>query len=801
MVSPTRASEPVSGAEIRPPAAGGVRTARRDRKAGRRGVLLPSLAAAAMLTAGASALLCGCTNKAAKEHSAPITTDIVDLLPFTESPQDTVFIDFGTELGNRYLASGWSLQPPPSTATPPRSVAYLRQRRGRLFFHIAEPGSRAMALRCAAFAGERPGITAVFRLNGSHLGRRAFTRRMTRASVDLPVAAQRQGRNEIAVWTSTRPAAAAGVSTRPSAARTVLACDAMWIRAGDPSHLSARFLPGTRGMPLLLIPPGEFAEFYLQLRAGDRLALAGLNPSPNGLIRVEESRNGRPRETIYEGTVGANKADLALPGSPGDIAAVRVAAAGRETLRLERFLLQRRVSVPAPPARQDGNPGQRTNVILYVVDTLRADHLGCYGYHEGTSPRIDEFARSAVLFKDAQAQAPWTRPAVASLLTGVLPQRHGAVTLRAALATRMPTLAELLHRHGYATAAFVSNVNVSPQWGFGRGFDRYEYFEEDTKSRRMHQPAGTLHRAGLDWIRTVGPRPFFLYVHATDPHAPYVPEARYRSRFERRELRPPGLRLDRPLQGIQRNKHSGKQPTANDAAWLASLYDAEIAEFDSAFGKFLNALGAAGVLDQTLFVFVADHGEEFLDHGGLAHGKTLYSAQLHTPLIMRFPEAAGAGRRVDSLVSHVDMLPTVLDYLGIPVPGDVDGISLLPDIRGTASGREASVVLSQTSWGRREMSAVIAPGWKVILDQGRNPRHRGRTAPRPEVVGAYNRLTDRRENTHAPVPPYLAQFARQVLAASAGWQDAVLDGEPPPRQAVLTAETQEKLRALGYMGD
>jgi arylsulfatase A-like enzyme len=344
------------------------------------------------------------------------------------------------------------------------------------------------------------------------------------------------------------------------------------------------------------------------------------------------------------------------------------------------------------------------------------------------------------------------------------------------------TLAETLSEHGYRTGAFVTNINVAPQWGFQRGFDVYRYLAEDERSPTVHVGADVVNAQALDWLSAASDRPYFLYVHATDPHAPYRPPSPWAERFVDPDNDVPPARIDTLLGAIREH---GVQPTADEVRALMARYDGEIAFTDGQFGRFVTELRRRGLLERTLIVLVADHGEEFGDHGGFEHGRTLYEEMLHVPLIVRLPNPEGAGRRVAESVRQIDIAPTVLEYVGAQVPADLPGRSLLGALTGVAP--PSVDALADTSLGRQRVAAVMTGDWKVIDEKV------GSSAK----TQVYNISQDEREREDlAEQHPVLVGYARQALAAS------VAGGSAPPAdnavEPVVDPAILERLRALGY---
>lgn len=315
-------------------------------------------------------------------------------------------------------------------------------------------------------------------------------------------------------------------------------------------------------------------------------------------------------------------------------------------------------------------------VIVYLVDTLRADHTTPYGYSRDTTPMLADFARDAVLFETAIAQASWTKPSVASLLTSLLPGRHRAVQLRDPLDLGHVTAAEMLSTKGYATGAAIANsVIYAPGGNFEQGFDFFAGLHgEGNRPSKLVEAARVVDTA-LSWIDSRRGLPTFLYVHTMDPHVPYAPPPPFDRKFE-----------PHPTDGhpAADPRTDYKEPLDRDR--LVAQYDGDIAYGDQEFGRFVRELKARGLYDQALFVFLADHGEEFEDHGKWLHGRSVFDELVRIPLLVKFPGGRGGGTRVRQMVQAVDVLPTILANEGLPVPTPpvVAGRPLQPVIAGGA---------------------------------------------------------------------------------------------------------------------
>jgi arylsulfatase A-like enzyme len=315
-------------------------------------------------------------------------------------------------------------------------------------------------------------------------------------------------------------------------------------------------------------------------------------------------------------------------------------------------------------------------VIVYLVDTLRADHTTPYGYARNTTPHLLSFSKDAVVFDQAISHASWTKPSVASLFTSQLPGRHRAVQLRDSLDLGHATLAEMLQLRGFSTGAAIANsVIYSTGTNFEQGFDFYAGLHgEGNRPSKLVEAAGVVDEA-LRFLEARRGFPTFLYVHTMDPHVPYQPPAPFDRMFE------PHPTPDHPAVDP---RYDFKEPKDRDR--LMAQYDGDIAYGDQEFGRFVKTLKERGVYDRALIVFVADHGEEFEDHGKWLHGRSVFDELIRVPLIVKFPKGQGAGQRLAHQVQTVDILPTVLEAAGLPVPAPpiISGRPLQAVLKGGA---------------------------------------------------------------------------------------------------------------------
>ena len=436
-------------------------------------------------------------------------------------------------------------------------------------------------------------------------------------------------------------------------------------------------------------------------------------------------------------------------------------------------------------------------VILISIDTLRADHLGCYGYGKDTTPHADALAADGALFTDAYAPSSWTLPSHVSLLTSLSCFRHGVNLETDRMEETRPTLADVLRADGFLCAAVTGGGFLSPVFGFSKGFDVYKQAET---SLWTSDAAGQVSAAAADWIEANKDRDFFLFIHTYQPYDPYIPPAPYDTKFQEA---PTSLKM------INLGGHLGgprgifKPLPEVERRAIVGLYDGEVGYTDAVLVGALTAkLKALGIYDDTLIVLTSDHGEEFYEHGNWLHGHSLYDESLKVPLIVKFPGSKYRRKRIGSFVRLVDVMPTVMEAFGIKVGElDLDGRGLLNVLRGREKKDRA--VLAYLAGGVLNNSvpartALTDGRTKVILNRPYDASAAGFFLfPPPAVpeVEAYDLAADSGEKTD--VAARKAQAAGRLVALM-----RKLESEGRTRTGQKTeidAETEEKLRALGYI--
>ena len=320
-------------------------------------------------------------------------------------------------------------------------------------------------------------------------------------------------------------------------------------------------------------------------------------------------------------------------------------------------------------------------VIVYLVDSVRADHTTPYGYQRDTTPELLAFSRDSVVFERAIAPSGWTKPSVASIFTSQLPGRHGVMQLPDRLGEHHVTLAEMLKARGYSTGAVVANPTVySPRSGFDQGFDLFAGVRGPRGRRSKVVKAARVVDTALRFIDARRGLPTFLYVHTMDAHVPYVPSEPFDRLFG------PAPTADRPASDPRLHYQ-----TPEDLDRVIAQYDGCIAYGDREFGRFVSELEARGLYDRALIIFLADHGEEFLDHGRWTHSKSVFDELVRVPLVVKRPGRRDAGRRVSEQVQLVDLLPSILEneQLPVPSPPDIAGRPLITALDPGAAERLA----------------------------------------------------------------------------------------------------------------
>ncbi|MEM8995334.1 MAG: sulfatase [Acidobacteriota bacterium] len=730
------------------------------------------------------ALLTGCGEKSSE--GPPPLVDLVAFFADSEVQLPTTEIRFGDPQARRQMVSGF--HPARRKLQSERFAAWTVASGAEVEFFVDTPQPLEMKFRCAPVPREGEALPTVTLSVG---GRTVFEQQLERGfkvhTVEIPAAALVQGENRLTI---DHPRVAP--EARRAGRDTRVIWD--WMRFDQAPSTPPRAEAEEK---TLRVSTGSRVDYFLDLPANARLDVERVvTRSHDGPFRVRwEPLQGPP---IEQDLVRSERARVALTGAEPASGRLSLSAPASEPVDEPA---QGGVILVAPTIALDGaadadsataatRPGaateDRPHLVVYLIDTLRADHLGAYGYPRDTSPHIDRFAaEEAVLFENAQAQTSWTRAAVASILTGLWSQLHGALDDPDMLAEELVTLPERLQEAGYLTAGFVSNGNAAENFGFAQGFEHFEYLNQLNDGQRLaraHQLNDAVY-AFLDAHKD-DPRPLFLWIHTIDPHAPYMAPEPFHSKFSNR----PRDLEDGSIKRLIAMQTDVEPVAQAEVDHLIDLYDAEIAANDAAFGDLLEQLRARGLYDRSAVAVLSDHGEEFFEHGGLQHGRTLHSDQLDTPLIMRVPGMAAGLRRTET-AEHVDLAPTLIELAGAAPLEQTQGQSLLPLMtEGEVAWDNRSVAYLQLR-GIRSASFLDEKGdFKAVIDYLDGAE---------SYPAMYNRRDDRVEanpldgDSESMRSRYLASRLRLQVAGA----QRLFDGGT----AELPEETIEQLRALGYI--
>lgn len=451
-----------------------------------------------------------------------------------------------------------------------------------------------------------------------------------------------------------------------------------------------------------------------------------------------------------------------------------------------------RVSLPFEVARQRSSRA-RPNVVLIVVDTLRADRLSCYGNERATSPTMDRLAREGLRCERAYSSAPWTIPGTASVLTGLTPPQHGLGDADSNyLSDRLDSLPRVFQREGFTTAAFTCNPLVDGSRNFDQGFERFANLPWATSPQV---------EAGIaDWIAKVGQERFFLYLHPTDPHAPYqaTPEALARQGVSAPDDIFPGQPRELVDQWYEGKIEDGAR-VERTCEYFSQVYEAEVDVVDQLVRRVLDELARAGLAERTILCITADHGEELLDHGLVGHFNQLYDESIHVPLILWGPGVA-AGQVLPFPLENRHVAPTLLQLAGISPPASMRGpnlaraedAALLADAGAFATSQKGRSV----DFARREsltlghMHTLLEGRWQLIHCPETEPPGQG-----------FDRLYDTQrdplgtEDLSPREPARVAAMRARIEA----WLESGRSTRPD--MVPTTAETRDLMRSIGYIGD
>jgi arylsulfatase A-like enzyme len=546
-------------------------------------------------------------------------------------------------------------------------------------------------------------------------------------------------------------------------------------------------------------------------------------------VGVARSGHGGPAASLLEHTVTtpyrweSRRVDLAAFSGQDVTLTLSVAAAETGAIGLWGAPVVRRRSLAPPVAEGVTSAFERVpqGVVVIWADTLRKDHLDAYGYGRETAPALRQFAREGVLFQHNTSQATWTKVSTPSMATSLYPSTHGVVDFNDRLPAAATTLAEVYRAAGYATVGYASNLFTGQFTNLHQGFE-----EQHEDGSLPNQGSSKTAREYVDrfttWLEAHREIPFFAFLHLYDPHDPFEPGRPYDSLWADPAKRDEHYRnldavrkvISDPLMRLfgmptrEELVNASVDPdgyVAHDVGW----YDGSIRGLDTEIARLMERLRTLGLDERTLVVFVADHGEEFLDHGRTFHGQTVYGELTQVPLMMRWPGGLPANRVVEDVVQTIDVMPTLLSISGLPTPAEAQGQSMVPLLDpnagngGTSSAWQPRPAISEKALTDpnkgaappphdTEAFAIVDGGWKLV-------HHTTRPRGGPEFE-----LFDFAKDplNLANVADAHPEIVQRLAKALAGWRHMATTARlKPDAEATkgLTQEQLQRLRSLGYI--
>ena len=713
-------------------------------------------------------------------------SDLMALRHVAEVDDGGWYIDFGTPAQSKYTVGDWRSGWLGKGVDGDTTYAHVGMR-GRVYFGADRAESLVARVRLRAHGTQAltPYLNNT-QLKSIHLGK---GQGFADYDIELPSESVKAGENYLLLtFGGTVPIDGQDVS---------VAVDSIWIRSGSETSKTARAPAygslvanvrlGEDERQAIALSRESTLRYYLPIPADGSLGFGvGVEGEGDAPFTIEVTPDGRPTAAVLTGTASGAWTDhkVDLSAYSGETVRIDFRAKGQGAGRLAWHAP--RILVPTSPER---NTHHAKSVVLLVIDTLRADKLRPFNAKTRVeTPAIDRFAAEGVVFDLAQSPENWTKPAVASILTGLHPQTHQQKTGEAALPSSAELLSEHLQDEGFATGSFIANGYVSDRFGFDQGWDDYtNYIREggSTEAKDVFENAG-------NWIEAHKGERFFAYIQTIDPHVPYDPPNEYLQMYDPAEytgqVKP---RMTGDL--LEKAKRNPPQVVfdARDKRRLEALHDGEITQHDRYFGAFLERLSELGLSDDTLIVVTSDHGEEFNDHGSWGHGHSVYQELLHVPLMFRLPNRLPAGTRVGDAVSTLDISATVTELLGVPGMAQNEGHTLVGLMFGEAPS-QPPVAFSDFQDDRR----VITTGrWKFIV--------RGNL-----TSTMFDLVADPREQRQmdASASPIGWRYSRMLLGQFLGatnrgdWLSAEQKGgtQLQREDAEMDDTIRDQLRALGY---
>lgn len=678
-------------------------------------------------------------------------------------------VDLGAPSGHQHTLGGWRTRTGDARELDGASAAVVRDVTGFVLLPIESASRCALSIRARGFGARQLTLYVDDRTIGQVELATDGSWSVARAAIPSELCTP--GEHELRVRVPTTGSA-------PGLPRAGVALD--WIRLGEEGDPHAEVPPPA---PAALATAGEDAA--LRIPSGWSLAYA-LGVPEGARLRGVARGDGRLTITVERDGAAARELaaiDASAEGAPFDLDLAQLAPhVARITLAARGEVTVVRPAVVTLDATDARSIPRVRNVLVYLTDTLRADHLRPYAPETRVqTPGLSAWAERAATLLAGHSQENWTKPSVATLLSGLFPWEHHATTEDAEVPGSVELLSERLRGEGFHTGAFVANGFVSDRFGFQQGWSTFRNYVREGRRNQARFVAADV----IAWLEArPADRPFFLYVHTVDPHVPYTPPADDLRLYDPDEYAGV-VDFGRDRELLEKIKAGRIRVNDRDRFRLEALYDGEITYHDRHFASVIEALERRGLADETIVVFTADHGEEFFDHGSVGHGHSVWEELIRVPLIVRWPGLTDGPVRIEEAVGLVDVMPTLLEALGLPVPAELSGRSIAPLLaRASEDAPRPTITGFMNGW-----RTVVVGRYKLIQ----------RTASRWQL---YDLAEDPREQRDlAPERPIAVRYLRGLLGlAIAEVERPSASREHEAARTTIDPTLRAQLEALGYAG-
>jgi len=631
---------------------------------------------------------------------------LVDRLSTATLRQSGVFIDFGTTDYFKYTLGKWRTGWGKNLVKDGVSFSQAVGPTSRIYFPWYGKGDAVMNLRLAS---QKAALVSVY-INNKPLSKIDFTTKdWSTYTLTIPKSMLQGGDNYLLLRWGNDSLAAAD--------------DAAWVdylhlvEAGEPSDAAPLPTQGSisvmadldeneKQVPALALYPGFTLSYHLEIpdAAGKPEIGFYVRTQKTGQPQPPKSQGAKPSsgKLVLRAVTDKNQQIALLEEDvpPDGFKAfeprgIAVEALGRQIVRLDvgfhaptacpfKLVLAKPAlyvsgkNFNKPPETVRGKSRKiARNAILIMIDTLRADYTTCYGGQNIKTPVMDRLAAEGARFERFSAVEDWTKPSCATMLTGLYPNTHRTQTENAVLPKNVAMISEELRSRGLLTGGFIANGYVSEKFGFNRGWDYYENYIREKKPTE----AEYVYTKALDWIGKVRDKRFFAYIHTIDPHVPYSPPDDFLALYDSKPYDGPIKPRMSHVQ-LEEIKKGNLKVDDRDKQRIVALYKGEISYHDKYMGMFMQKMADMGLLDETLLIVTADHGEEFWEHGSVGHGHSVFQELIHVPFIVFWKGVVPAGRTVGDNHDHGVVVPTIFDGLGLDAPNYLEGTSILPKAAG-----------------------------------------------------------------------------------------------------------------------